>query len=221
MEIVPSVHVIPGNIVNEYLIVEPEGLTLIDTGMPRGEKKIINYIEGLGRSPGDLRRIIITHADGDHVGSLAALKAATGARVYASAPEAQAIAAGRSSRPLNVHGVQAMLVSLFSPLLKARPTDVDEVLADQQMLPILGGLCVIETPGHTPGHISLFANKPGILFVGDSLVSANDGLRGSSGANTWDQVRADESVRRQAALGARIVCPGHGSIVRDPQFPQV
>jgi len=82
-------------------------------------------------------------------------------------------------------------------------------------------LRVVETFGHTPGHISLFAPSAGILFVGDSLVSDKNGLRGSRGANTWDQDKANAAVRKQAALGARIVCSGHGSVVMDAagKFP--
>jgi glyoxylase-like metal-dependent hydrolase (beta-lactamase superfamily II) len=91
------------------------------------------------------------------------------------------------------------------------------------VLPALGGLRVVETFGHTPGHISLFAPSSGILFVGDSLVSERNGLRGSSGANTWDQDKANAAVRKQAALGARIVCSGHGPVVMDAvsKFPRL
>ena len=223
MEITSSVHVIPSGFVNVYLIVEAEGLTLIDTGLARNERRILAYIAGLGRQPGDLRRIVITHADGDHVGCLAALKAATGARACASRLEAEAIAAGRASRELKVRGLRKLLLSLLSPLFKARPAEVDEILADGQELPVLGGLRVVETPGHTPGHVSLFAPSVGVLFGGDSMVSENISLRVSRGMNTWDEAKAKESVRRQAALGARIVCVGHGPVVREAgrRFPQV
>ncbi len=223
MEIIPNVHLVPGVIANPYLIVEPDGLTLIDTGLAGSHKKILKYIAGLGRAPGDLRRIVITHADGDHVGSLAALKQATGARCYASRSEAEAIAAGRPSRELKTRGVQKLLFGLIAPLFKARPAVVDEVLAAEQTLPVLGGLRVIETPGHTPGHVSLFAPAAGILFAGDSMVSSGGALRESRGMNTWDERLAIESVRRQAALGARIVCVGHGPVATDAagKFPRV
>ena len=59
MEIFPNVHLIPGFAVNVYLIVDPDGLTLIDAGLARSGKKILKYVAGLGRSPQDLRRIII------------------------------------------------------------------------------------------------------------------------------------------------------------------
>jgi glyoxylase-like metal-dependent hydrolase (beta-lactamase superfamily II) len=92
---------------------------------------------------------------------------------------------------------------------------------DGQTLPVLGGLRVVETPGHTPGHVSYFALSAGILFVGDSLVSEKNGLRGSTGMNTWDQAQADRSVRKQAALDAKIVCAAHGPVVMNARFPQL
>jgi glyoxylase-like metal-dependent hydrolase (beta-lactamase superfamily II) len=196
---------------------------LIDAGLPGDEKKIIKYIAGLGCSPSDLKRIIITHADGDHVGSLATVKAATGARVYANAIEAEAIAAGRMSRELKIRGLLSLFFTLIGSFFKVKPAQVDEFLTDGQILPVLGGLYVVETPGHTPGHISLFAPSAGVLFVGDSLISRDGRLRESRGTNTWDQAKAIESVRKQAALGARIVCSGHGPVVMDAgdKFPLV
>jgi len=85
----------------------------------------------------------------------------------------------------------------------------------------LGGLQVLETPGHTPGHISLFSPAVGVLFCGDSMVSNEKGLLGSRPGITWDETKARESERKQAGLGARIVCSGHGPVVMDAagKFP--
>ena len=95
MEVAPNVHLIPGITANPYLIVDADGLTLIDAGLPGSDRKILRALAGLGYyAPKDLKRILITHAGFDHVGGLARLKAATGARVYASA-----IAAGHTPRP--------------------------------------------------------------------------------------------------------------------------
>jgi len=221
MQIVPGVHLISGSVVNQYLIVDDDGLTLVDTGLAGNEKKILRFMADLGHAPGALRRVVITHADGDHVGALAALVKATGARVYASAIEAEAIAAGRMSRPLKTSGLVKLLMGITSPFFQAAPATVDEIVSDGQVLPALGGLRVVETFGHTPGHLSYFSPSAGILFVGDSLVSSGGTLRASRGMNTWDEARALESVRRQAALGARIVCPAHGPVVQDARFPQV
>ena len=224
MEILPNVHIIPNAVSNQYLLIDPDGLTLIDAGMPGSHRKALSYLAGLGYKPEDLKRILITHADFDHIGGLAALKAATGAHIFASPVEAQAMAEGHASRPLNPRNrITKWFFDLSARLFKPAPVQADELLSDGQILPVLGGLRVIETPGHTPGHLSFFAPSAGVLFCGDSIVSEETGLRGSRGANNWDQVKSDESVQKQAALGARILCSGHGPVVMDAErkFPQV
>ncbi len=224
MEIIPNVHLIPNIVANPYLLIDPDGLTLIDAGLPGSHKKILHYMAGLGYAPHDLKRILITHADFDHVGGLAALKAASGARIFASPVESRAMAEGHASRALKPrHRTIRLLFDLVARLFKPAPVQVDEPVSDGQIFPVLGGLRVVETPGHTPGHISLFAPSTGILFCGDSIVSEENGLRGSRGANNWDQAKSDESVRKQANLGATILCSGHGPVVRDAagKFPQV
>jgi glyoxylase-like metal-dependent hydrolase (beta-lactamase superfamily II) len=223
MKIIDNVFVVPGAVANPYLLVDTDGVTVIDAGLPRSERKILAYLASLGKQARDVKRIIITHADFDHIGGLAALQRASGARTYASQIEADAIAMGRSSREIKATGfsLRRVLFSLLRPFMKLTPFQVDEILAEGQTLPVLGGLRVIETPGHTPGHISLFAPAVGVLFCGDSMVSNDHGLHGSRPGITWDETRARESERKQAALGARIVCSGHGPVVMDAdgKFP--
>ncbi len=84
MKIIDNVFTVPGVMANPYILVDADGLTIIDTGLPRSEKKILNYVAGLGKSARDIKRIILTHSDLDHVGSLAALQKATGARIVCS-----------------------------------------------------------------------------------------------------------------------------------------
>jgi glyoxylase-like metal-dependent hydrolase (beta-lactamase superfamily II) len=223
MEIIKNIYQIPGVFANCYLIVEPEGLTLIDAGIPGNGKKILQYIDSLGRSPHDLKRILITHADMDHVGSLSAVKKATGARVYSSAVESQAMSEGRSSRPVKTGGnpLRRILFLMVGRFFSAKPGPADELLTDGQMLPIMGGLKVVETIGHTPGHLSFYLSAAGVLFTGDSIVADEKGLQRSRPNFTWDAMKVGEAVLRQAALGARIVCPGHGPVVKDAagKFP--
>jgi glyoxylase-like metal-dependent hydrolase (beta-lactamase superfamily II) len=101
---------------------------------------------------------------------------------------------------------------------------VDDILTDGQVLPVLGGLRVIKTSGHTPGHISLYLEAAKTLFSGDSIVSDKDGtLLASRKPVTWDRTKASAAVRKQAGLGVQVVCPGHGPVVRDAagKFPKV
>ncbi|HVN16269.1 MAG TPA: MBL fold metallo-hydrolase [Anaerolineales bacterium] len=216
MEITPKVHLVPDIIANPYLIIDADGLTLIDAGLPGSHKRILSYIAGLGLIPKDLKRIILTHSDIDHIGALAALCKASGARTYASAIEAKAIAQGRPSRRIQpTQFGRRLMMSVLGTLFKAKPVQVDEILTEGQTLPVLGGLKVLETPGHTPGHISLWAPSAGVLFVGDSIVSREQGLVVSVPANTWNQDKAAESARKQAELKPNIVCSGHGPVVEN------
>jgi len=222
MEIIPNIHLIPGITANPYLIIDPDGLTLIDTGLPGSEKKILKYVAWLGFKPSDLKRIIITHADYDHIGGLASLKKVSGARVHASAVEAAAMATGHPSRMIQPKNPLIKLVfTVMGRLVKSIKIQVDEILTDGQVLPIHGGLQVVETFGHTPGHISFFIPSTGVLFSGDSIVSEKDRLFTSRQSVTWDRQKADESVLKQARLGAQIVCPGHGPVVMEAEdkFP--
>jgi len=223
MKIIDNVYVVPGVVANPYIIVDPDGLTVIDTGIPRSEKKILAYIVELGKSVRDVKRIILTHSDMDHVGGLAALQKATGARTYASRIEAEAIAAGKPSRPPKPSGfsLRRVMFTLMRPFMKATPFQVDEIVSDGQVLPALGGLRVVETIGHTPGHISLFSPSAEVLFCGDSMVTDAEGIHGSRPGVTWDEARARDAVWKQAGLGARIVCSGHGPVVMDAmgKFP--
>ncbi|MFH1184873.1 MAG: MBL fold metallo-hydrolase [Chloroflexota bacterium] len=148
---------------------------------------------------------------------MAALHEATGARTYASKIEAEAMAAGRPSRSTKL----PPSTPLMRLLLKPRPFRVDEILRDGQVLPILGGLRVIDTAGHSPGHISLFAPSRGVLFCGDSMVTDENGIHGSRPIFTWDEAMAKEAVRSQSTLGARIVCLGNGPVIMEAagRFP--
>ncbi len=224
MEIIPNVHLIPGIVANPYLIIERTGLTLIDAGLPGSHRKILRYMADLGYAPKGLRRIIITHSDIDPIGGLSALRAATGARTFSSAIEAEAIAQGNPSRPVKARSFfRKILMGAMKILFRSTRLQVDELLTEGEVLPVLGGLTVLETPGHTPGHISLYAPSAGILFCGDSMVATETGLLGSRPSVTWDRTQAEASVRKQAALGAAIVCSGHGPVVKDAasKFPQV
>src|SRR5512135_1953206 len=140
MEIVPNVHVIPSLTANPFLLIDRDGLTLIDTDIPGSAHRILRYIKRLGYAPRDLKRILLTHADYDHAGSAAALKEATGARLHSSPFEASALATGRFPRSLQSNNI--LLKSLFTlaeHLGRIRPAHVDEKLTEGQILPVLHG----------------------------------------------------------------------------------
>jgi glyoxylase-like metal-dependent hydrolase (beta-lactamase superfamily II) len=214
MQIVNGIFSVPSVVAHVYVLVDTDGLSLVDTGLPYNHKRILQYVSQLGFAPEQVRRLLVTHADRDHVGSVAALQARTGARVLASRLEGDALAAGRETRRLRLKSWQRPVFRLLRPLFaKLTPGRADEVIEDGDLLPVLGGLRVLATPGHTPGHLSFFAEQRGVLFAGDSLRVVGARLRVSSGPNTHDAAAAQQSARRQLALRPQVICAGHGPAV--------
>ncbi len=222
MQIEPYLRQIDNSFVNLWLIVEPDALTLIDAGLARsGPKKVLAEIAAIGRKPSDLKRILITHTDPDHTGGAAELKRLTGARIFARGLEADAMRAGTTSRKPTGAAMRAILGvvgKLFMPTPAIPP---DETLVDGQILPILGGLEALATPGHTPGHTSFFAAEKRLLIAGDSLRATGGKLSFDPAPVHWNYTIGVTSARKEARLGATLVCCGHGAALRNPAFPHM
>ncbi len=215
-----TIHQIKNGFVNLYLIDEPNQLTLVDTGMPgSGPKAVLQAIRKLGRAPQDLKRILITHADLDHTGGALAVRTATGAQLCASAIEAPAIMIGGLSREPRAGPVAKAIFTVVGRVFKIQPVPVDQILEPGSEIPVLGGLIVIATPGHTPGHLSFYAPATGDLIAGDSMVALGGTLRWRETAVQWNYKQGRASVAAQSALGARTVYCGHGPVLTTPAFP--
>lgn len=213
MQIAPDIHLVDGVSCNVYIITEPDGLTLIDAGLPGAPKRILAAVTALGRSPRDVRRILLTHQHVDHIGGLAALAAATGAEAWASAGDAPAIE-GRAPYE-TPHGALGFAIRvIFMPRLK--PGAIAHVTREGETLPVLsaeGGLRAVETPGHTLGHISFYLPSRRLLFAGDAVRSSGGRLPLSPTPLNTDTAMALESVRKLAAMDIEACLPGHGAPV--------
>lgn len=203
MEIYSNLHWLDGGNSNAYLYLDGDACVLVDLGMP-GHIDILGYLQRLGRSPRDVSHILLTHADIDHIGALAALRRLTGATVYASRASAALLRAGA----MPSHGFRwfdwVLAQSYQYEPLAVQPVDPGTVL------PLLGGLEVIATPGHTADHVAYFSRATGILFSGDALHTRTGALRESGWFISADYPQSRRSAARLLALNPAVVACGHG-----------
>ncbi len=208
----PGVYTISLGVVNAYLIDDGD-LTLVDTGIPGSAPKILRAVRSLGRQPGNIRQIVVTHCHADHSGSLAALKAATGAPAYMHPADAALVRAGQVSRRLQP--APGLLPALMFRLVvrsaphTIEPAEVEHEVCDGDTLPFAGGLRAVHAPGHCAGQLALlYPRHGGVLFAAD----AASNMLGRLGPSIFyeDLAEGTRTLQRLAALNFAIACFGHG-----------
>ncbi|WP_420629164.1 MBL fold metallo-hydrolase [Candidatus Leptofilum sp.] len=207
MEIAPNIHWLETSS-NVYLIIDAPHVVLVDTGTPRQQDKIFTKLRQLSHQPTDLTHILITHADIDHVGSLAALYNTSGAQIMAGAASAQLISQGKS--PQHMPMLVQWIIDTFMKY-GAVPQEKISVFKDGETLPFLGGLQVLATPGHTLDHFSFFSPTAGVLFAGDAIDTRNGRINLTRPAITADKTAARHSAIRLLELSPAVIATGHGS----------
>lgn len=199
--------------VNCYLVVESDGLTLVDTMLPRSRKAIVAAARRLGAP---IVRIALTHAHGDHIGSVDALAAALpDAEVIISARDARLMAKDQSLEP----GEPADRLRGDYRGVRTRPTRTVE--GGER----IGSLEVIASPGHTPGHVAFFDPRDRTLYCGDAFSTVGGVATAANGhlwfplvqVATWHRPTALESAKTLRALDPARLASGHGRVVQDPQ----
>ena len=187
-----------------YLVATEDGLLLVDTGMPGNARRILSFIDGIGRKPSALRDIVVTHCDIDHVGSVAELKRLTGARVAIHELDAPVLSGEQRPQKGGL-----VMVALYR-LLRFRPVAPDLRLRDGDTI---GGLHVMHVPGHTAGSIALVRDD-GVVFSGDALLSDKDGnVLPPDPRLAFDRARALASAAMITARHATLLLTGHGAPV--------
>jgi glyoxylase-like metal-dependent hydrolase (beta-lactamase superfamily II) len=198
--------------VNAYLVREDDGLTLIDTMLPRSAKPILAAAEAEGAP---IVRILLTHAHGDHVGSLDALHAALPqAEVLISARDARLLAKDKTLDP----GEPEDKLRGSYPGAKTRPTRTLQA-GDR-----VGSLEVHAAPGHTPGQLALLDTRDRTLYCADAY-STLGGVATTAKVNprfplpamaTWHKPTALDTARALRGLDPARLAPGHGKVVEAP-----
>jgi glyoxylase-like metal-dependent hydrolase (beta-lactamase superfamily II) len=153
---------------NSFALLDDDGsVTLVDCGLEQAPARIVAGLAALGKHPSDVQRIVLTHAHPDHAGGAAEMASRTGAPVAVHEGDAGFVETGNSA-PSDQSFLAGRLFSRFGSR-RFPPAAVGERLADGQLLDVAGGLRVIATPGHTPGHVSLLHEPTRTLITGDAI----------------------------------------------------
>ncbi|WP_210608225.1 MBL fold metallo-hydrolase [Priestia flexa] len=229
VEVAPDIYSYTTQIVNICFLGNPEHeneFVLVDAGMPDSASMILKEIEdrfGVGAQP---KAIVLTHAHFDHIGSIIDLVDKWNVPVYAHELEMPYLT-GQKNYPLPDSTVEGGLVAKLSPLFPTEAIDLGtrvQALPKDGSIPNLANWKWIHTPGHTPGHISLFRHQDHALIAGDAFVTTKQEylldvlkqeleISGPPRYLTTDWTAAKQSVEKLHSLQPKLAVTGHGQPV--------
>ena len=219
MKLAPHLHRLGNDIVASYLVDTDEGITLVDAGLPGHWRDLHQELEAIGKTPREIRGLILTHGDSDHIGFAERLRREYGVPVFVHAADAVRTRTGEKPKTPAGQMKFAPTFGFFAYGLRKnalRTTYVSEVVEvdSGQVLDLPGSPAIIGMPGHSPGSIAVHVPIADAVFVGDALTTRHV-LTGREGLQpapfTDDPVAASDSLDRLASVSASWVLPGHGA----------
>ncbi|RKN09412.1 MBL fold metallo-hydrolase [Streptomyces radicis] len=219
MEITPSIRRVGSDHVAAYLVVTDEGITAVDAGLPGFWKALRRELAAIGATPADIRGVVLTHGDVDHLGYAERLRGEYQVPLYIHHADAERALTGK--KPSTPAGTFKPLRAIrFACYVLAngawRDDHVKEVVEvkDGDVLPLPGAPVIVAVPGHSPGSVAVHVPAVDALFVGDAVTTRHQ-LSGEErvqvGAFAEDQESARVALRRLAGIRASWVLPGHGT----------
>lgn len=219
MRLAPNLHRIGNDIVAAYLVDVPEGVTVIDAGMRGHWSDLLAELTAMGRTVADVRGVVLTHGDTDHLGFAERLRREHGVAVYVHRADAERARGHEKSKP-DMGGMRLGPTARFFAYAMRKGGWRTEYLTDLveidngDALDLPGAPRVIGLPGHSPGSVAVFVPAVRAVFVGDALTTRHV-LTGRTGPQpapfTDDPDEALASLDRIAGLDADWVLPGHGT----------
>jgi glyoxylase-like metal-dependent hydrolase (beta-lactamase superfamily II) len=205
------------DLVNSFALVQDDGsVVLVDTGIKRAPARIVAGLAAIGKHPRDVTHIVLTHVHPDHAGGAAEMSRRTGAPILVHGDDH---GWARSGRINGANDTSTRLGWLFArtPDSKIEPFEPGPALTDGQLLPISGGVQVLHTPGHSPGHVSLLIESTGTLITGDALFNFRflGGARVSPSFLCSDFAMTKRTAHRLGELTYDVAAFTHGPEIRD------
>jgi glyoxylase-like metal-dependent hydrolase (beta-lactamase superfamily II) len=207
------------SLVNSYLVEDGGAITIVDAGLPGHWRDLLDELESMGRSLDDIKALLLTHGDIDHVGFAERLRREAGIPVYVGAADA-AEARGEVPKPASARDpmrIGPLVGFIWYGLTHGglRRTPVAEVtpIEGPTTLDVPGSPVVVPLPGHTPGSVAYRVPIVDAIFMGDAMTTRSvvSGVVGPAlGPFTVDPVQAVASLDALDGLDARWVLPGHG-----------
>jgi glyoxylase-like metal-dependent hydrolase (beta-lactamase superfamily II) len=207
MKITEDIYALDSTKGNYAYLILGEKTILVDTGRPGQGKGILNDLKFMNVNPQDVKHILITHHDVDHVGNLAFLQQATGAKVWASEEDIPYIYGEKNREGLK------RFVSFIMRVKK--PENINSYNKDQK----IDNIEVIPTPGHTPGHVCLLYD--GVLFAGDLFRTSKGKISPMKSFMNWNDSILKESITKISNYDFEWICPAHGEPIKgDEQWEE-
>ncbi len=219
MRLGPHLHRIGNDIVSVYLVDTDDGVTVVDAGLPGHWREFLAELTAMNRTVDDVRGVVLTHGDSDHIGFAEKLRRDHGVPVYVHTGDAERARTGQKPKtPSGPKRMGALTGFLAYALRKGawRTHYLSEVteFTDGDVLPLPGSPKIISVPGHSPGSVAVHVPIADAVFVGDALTTRHV-LTGRIGIQpapfTDDPALAMASLGRLAGLEATWVLPGHGA----------
>lgn len=223
---IPAVLANGPGMIHPVVIHDESTAILVDAGFPGQVQLFRDGADRAGILLEKLDKIIITHSDMDHIGGLSGILKESSGKVEVLAHELEKPYIECEKPPVRLSQLGAQLAFLSGERLQQMKAlhdnlkanymnlkaDVDNTLLDNQNLPYCGGITVIHTPGHTPGHICLYLERSRILIAGDVLNVENGELVPCPKFTILDGDAAAASLKKLAKLDIETVICYHGGL---------
>ncbi|HKW78647.1 MAG TPA: MBL fold metallo-hydrolase [Candidatus Limnocylindria bacterium] len=208
MEVAPNIHAVRVIGANAFLIVEDE-VTLIDAGHRGSLNMVRRYMQHVGRPMSDITRIVCTHGHPDHIGGVEEIARVSGAQVLMHPADMERLRIRLRDVFSSGRPAPGAIIAYLTRAPEASP------VGDGDVIPALGGMQVVHTPGHTPGSICLYAPSRRLVIVGDMLQRMRGVVTFPNYVFTDDMGEARRSIARLAGLDIDTILFSHYPALRE------